>query len=280
MSLIFAGLSALFYGLADFSGGFASKKNETRPVLIVSQLAGITLALVFLAFSWPGLPSLSDLLWGLIAGVSGSLGLFMLYRGIATSLVAVVSPASALVSALLPLGYGLLIGERPSALALVGAVICLPAVILLSMGGGKEEGGPAAVRSALSQGCLAGVGFGFFFIAVSRTSPGSGLWPLIASRSASLLIFLAILLARRERLSIAKGSRIVTLTAGLADMGANICFLLASRSGLLSLVSIVSSLYPAPTVILGRVVLKEKIPPLRLIGLVLAIGGVVLISLK
>jgi drug/metabolite transporter (DMT)-like permease len=279
MSLIFAGLSALLYGVADFSGGFASTKNRTRSVLVVSQAAGILLALAALVFFWPGPPRLADLGWGLLAGVSGALGLFMLYRGIATSLVSVVSPSSALVSALLPLAFGLIIGERPSVAALVGAGLCLPAVILLSMGG-KEEGKRAELRSALIQGCVAGVGFGFFFIAVSRTSPDSGLWPLIASRSASLCIILATLLIRREKLEIAKGSRAITLAAGLADMGANICFLLASRTGLLSLASIVSSLYPAPTVILGRIVFKEKIPVSRLAGLLLAIGGVVLISLK
>ncbi len=278
MPLILALVSALLYGAADFSGGYASRRNSTLCVLVFSQLAGIVLAgLALLAF-WPGLPGPGDVFWGFVAGLCGSLGLFMLYRGIATSLVAVVSPASALVSALLPMAFGMALGERPSTLAIAGALLCLPAVILLSSGGGGK--GRPSVRSALIQGCLAGIGFGTFYIALSRTSHASGLWPLIVSRGTSLAIVLAILIARRERPLIAKGSWGVTLAAGFSDMGANVFFLLASRSGLLSLVSIVTSLYPAPTVILGRIVLRERLPPPRIAGLVLAVLGVILISLK
>jgi uncharacterized membrane protein len=278
MSLLLAGLSALLYGVADFSGGFSSNKNSTFSVVIVSQAAGIFLALVALALSASSIPSLSDILWGMLAGVSGAIGLFTLYRGIATSIVAVVSPASALVGAVIPLIFGLIIGERPSALALAGAALCLPAVLLLSSGGDSSDG--KSVKSALVQGLVAGVGFGFFFVAVSRSSPSSGLWPLVAARGTSVLIVLSLVLIKKERIGIAKGSLPVTLLAGLADMGANIAFLLASRTGLLALASIVSSLYPAPTVILGRIIFKEKIPPTRLAGFGLALAGVVLISLK
>jgi drug/metabolite transporter (DMT)-like permease len=115
---------------------------------------------------------------------------------------------------------------------------------------------------------------------VSRASPSSGLWPLVASRFVSVLIALAACAFSRQRVAITKGGLPVTMAAGLSDMGANIAFLLASRSGMLALVSVVSSLYPAPTVILGRIVFRERIPPLRVAGLLLALGGVVLISLK
>lgn len=278
MAFILALASALLYGVADFSGGYASSRSQTLAVLVVSQAAGILIALVALGFSWPGWPPVSDLLWGIVAGACGSIGLFTLYRGIATSIVAVVSPASALMSAVLPLGFGLLMGERPGALALVGAGLCLPAVILLSSGGGKGDGKP--VRSALAQGCVAGLGFGGFFIAISRTAPASGLWPLVASRSVSAIVALLAMALTRKELRIRKGGLAVTLAAGAADMGANIAFLLASRSGMLALVSVVSSLYPAPTVILGRVVFRERIPPIRVAGLCLALAGVVLISLR
>jgi len=278
MSLLLAGLSAILYGVADFSGGFSSNKNSTFSVVIVSQAAGIFLAFVALALSASGIPTLSDILWGMLGGFCGAVGLFTLYRGIAASIVAVVSPASALVSAVIPLIFGLIIGERPSALAPPGAAPCLPAVLLLSSGGDSSDG--KSVKSALVQGLVAGVGFGFFFVAVSRSSPSSGLWPLVAARGTSVLIFLSLVFMKKEKICIAKGSLPVTLLAGLADMGANIAFLLASRSGLLALASIVSSLYPAPTVILGRIVFKEKIPPTRLAGFGLALAGVVLISLK
>jgi drug/metabolite transporter (DMT)-like permease len=278
MSIVLALASALLYGIADFSGGWGSSKSHVLSVLVVSQLAGISLALVALALDWPGWPSPPDLLWGFLAGVSGSLGLFALYRGIATSIVAVISPASALVGALLPLGFGMAMGERPSELALVGAALCLPAVLLLSSG--KGGGDAKALRSALVQGCLAGLGFGGFFIAISRTHAASGLWPLVASRSVSVVVALVALALTRRKLELRRGGRAVTLAAGLADMGANIAFLVATRTGMLAIVSVVSSLYPAPTVILGRLVFKERIPPRRVAGLVMALAGVVLISLN
>lgn len=291
MFLILSAFSALFYGLADFAGGYASSRSKTLPVLVVSQSAGLFLAFCALLIFWPGLPSSRDLLWGMAGGFCGALGLFFLYRGIATSLVAIVSPASALVSAILPLGFGLLMGESPSPLAKLGAALCLPAVLLLSWQK-KTEGGKS-VPSALFQGTVAGLGFGGFYIFISRASPGSGLWPAIASRGTSLCLFaLALLWLSRKKgpdkakahektlLGIPRSNLGVTCGAGMADMAANVLFLLASRSGLLSLVSIVTSLYPAPTVILGRIVFKEPIPPSRALGLVLAITGVVLISIK
>lgn len=296
MSLILSALSALFYGIADFAGGYASARSKTLSVLVVSQSAGLLVAFCALLVFWPGLPGGRDILWGMAGGLCGALGLFMLYRGIATSLVAVVSPASALISAILPLGFGLLLGESPSPLARIGAILCLPAVLLLSWQR-KAEGGKS-VLSALIQGSAAGLGFGGFYIFISRASPSSGLWPAIASRGTSLCIFILALaiLNRREAkagtprkpggskeagvLGIAPANLAVTCGAGIADMTANVLFLIASRTGLLSLVSIVTSLYPAPTVILGRLVFKEAIPPSRAIGLVLAITGIVLISLK
>ncbi len=291
MSLFLAGLSALLYGIADFFGGFSADRNSTLSVVIVSQFAGVLVALAAIFFI-PAAPLASDFLWGLLAGVSGALGLLTLYRGIAKSIVSIVSPVSALLSALLPMLFGLLIGERPSGIGLGGAALCLPAIVLLSMGSARPTDGTASapgrpvssagrtVRSALAQGCLAGLGFGVFFIALSRTSPASGLWPVVFSRGSSLLFVLALAGIRREPVRIAKGSLVCTVCGGAADMGANIAFLLASRTGLLTLASIISSLYPVPTVLLGCIVFKEKIPLPRLIGLVLAVAGVALISLR
>ncbi len=279
MSLFLAGISALLYGLADFSGGYAANRSPLLSVLLVSQFLGLVLAAALVAFISPVLPAPADIAWGLLAGLCGALGLFTLYRGIATSIVAIVSPLSALVSAVVPMAYGAILGERPSALAIAGALLCLPAIVLLSWGG-EGEGGRKEIRSAMVQGLVAGLGFGCFFVAVSRSSPGSGLWPLLASRLVSILVMGAALLLRGQRPLIAKAGRLTTALAGTADMGANILFLLAARSGLLSLVSVVTSLYPAPTVILGRIFLGQKVPRIRVAGIGLAIAGVALISLR
>jgi drug/metabolite transporter (DMT)-like permease len=279
MSVLLSGLAALFYGVADFSGGFAVRKSPLLPVLVISQAAGALLALTFVLTSDQTVPAAPDLAWGLAAGVSGAFGLALLYRGIARSLVALVSPAAALIGAAIPLAFGILSGERPTATALAGAAICLPAILLLSW----ERSGAVerkAARSALLYALLAGVPIGGFFIALAHTSPGSGLWPVLAARFSSIAVLLAAALISRQRIAVSRASALPTLVAGLADMAANILFLLATRAGLLSLAVIVSSLYPAPTVILARIFFREHIPLPRALGMSLAIVGIALICMR
>ena len=280
MAFILAGLSALFYGIADFAGGCAARRSRLLAVLLLSQLLGITVAGLALALLWPGPPRIQDLLWGLLAGLVGSMGLFMLYGGIARSIVAIVSPTSAVVGAILPVLLGVMLGERPTVTALAGCALCLPAVLLLTRepGGGEHDG--KSVRTALVYGCLAGLGFGVFFAAISRASPGAGLWPLVAARVGSITASVLALAAARQPLRTERGDLAPTLIAGAADMGANILFLLATRSGLLSLVVIIVSLSPAPTVILARLFLGQRITPVRWAGLALALTGVGLIGVR
>jgi drug/metabolite transporter (DMT)-like permease len=280
MALVLAGFSALLYGIADFSGGFAAARSRLLSVLILSQLAGAAVALVALGLLGSTIPTTRDLLWGCVAGFTGSMGLFMLYGGIARSIVAIVSPASALVGATIPVVFALIMGERPSGTAMMGSIICLPAILLLSWeekGGATQKG---SIRSALSYGILAGLGFGMFFITLSRVSPSAGVWPMLGAKAVSTVSFILVILVTRQPFRIERGGFVPSLLAGTADMGANILFLLASQSGMLSLVSIITCLFPAPTVVLARFVFHQRIPPTRMLGLVLAMAGVALISIR
>ncbi|MDX9959677.1 MAG: EamA family transporter [Spirochaetia bacterium] len=279
MFLFFAIVSALFYGLGDFSGGYAASKSRILSVLVVSQVFGLATAAIALTTMGPGLPGGADLIWGLVGGLAGALGIVTLYRGIATGVVAIVSPTAALLSSILPLGVGLLLGDRPGILAIVGIVLCVPAVLLLSSGPADTGADKARVRSSLYHGIVAGLGFGLFYVALSRPGVNSGFWPLVAARTASIAVALFILLARREPLVLNKGSRMPAVLAGILDMVANIFFVLASSAGMLSIVAIVVSLYPAPTVLMARVVFKERITPVRWVGLGLSLAGLALISL-
>jgi drug/metabolite transporter (DMT)-like permease len=280
MALILAGFAALFYGVADFGGGLAARRSRLLPVLLFSQLVGISVAAAALAVRWPGLPPLRDLGWGFLAGSFGTLGLYMLYGGIGRSIVAIVSPTSAVAGALLPLLFAVCLGERPSLCALAGCALCLPAVLLLTREADGGEHDRQAIRTALGYGVLAGLGFGVFFTAISRAGSGSGLWPLVAARVASIAATLVILAAGRQPVRVEPGDLAPTLAAGAADMGGNILFLLASQSGLLSLVVIITSLSPAPTVLLARLFLAQRITWERWAGLALALTGVGLISLR
>ena len=279
MALVLAGFAALSYGIADFCGGFAARKSRLLSVLVLSQLLGLLVALAGLALLGHGLPDSRDLMWGFLAGLTGSLGLFMLYGGLAKSIIAIVSPTSAVVGAIIPVLLGTLRGERPTICAAIGSALCLPAILLLTWEGGGERDGKS-IRAALGYGVLAGLGFGVFFISLSRTSPGAGLWPLVAARTASILAFAIAMAVSRQPFKVERASIAPTLLAGSADMGANILFMLACQSGMLSLVAIVTSLFPAPTVLLARIFQHQRIPPARLAGLALALTGIGLISVR
>lgn len=275
-----AGFSALLYGIADFSGGFAAGRSRLLSVLLLSQLVGLATALSALAILGHGAPTLRDLGWSFLAGLFGSMGMVMLWGGIARSIVAIVSPASAVVGAVIPILFAVLSGERPSATALIGCALCLPAILLLSWEPAGADQRHGTVRSALAYGTLAGLGFGVFFIALSRTSPQAGMWPIVAARVASFAAFIIVWAVSRQPFKLERKALAPTLLAGAADMGANILFLLATQCGMLSLVSMITALFPAPTVILARIFLNQRIPPLRFAGLVLALSGVGLISLR
>lgn len=279
MSALLALFSALLYGVADFSGGSATRRNSVFSVMILSQAAGMLVALVAAPITGSSSPSAGDLAWGLAAGVGGSLGLALLYRGLSLYTAAIVSPISALVGALVPAAFGALMGERPTGIALAGVALCLPAILLLSYEKGETKD-RSRLRSSLAYGAVSGIGFGLFFVAVSRTSSASGLWPLVAARAASLTVAASIIVLGRKGLSVARQDRPVAALAGIADMGANICFLLASRSELLILVTLITSLYPAPTVVLARIFQGQRISAPRAAGIALAIAGVALMGIK
>lgn len=279
MYLLFAVASAMFYGLGDFAGGFAAGKSKVLSVLVVSQLFGLATALVALVFFRAGAPGMSDILWGFLGGLGGAFGLATLYRGIAGGIVAIISPVAALTGAVLPVAFGFILGERPGTPAMIGIGLCAPAIILLSTSTDHADSDGRKTRRSLAHGFLAGLGFGLFYVALSRPGVNSGFWPLVAAKAASISVAFMILALRREAAGIARGSLLPTILAGVLDMLANISFVLASGSGMLSVVAIIVSLYPAPTVLLARAVFRERISPARWLGLGLSLAGLALISI-
>ncbi|HVP17823.1 MAG TPA: DMT family transporter [Spirochaetia bacterium] len=277
MAIVLAGLSALMYGAADFCGGMAARRAPLPAVLVSSQAVGLAVALGgSLAFGFHS-ASVSDLAWGALAGVCGTAGIAALYTALATTVVAVASPLAAITGAAIPVLLGVASGERPGIPAWAGILLGAAAVVLLTVGP-DPPGKNGNVRRAALLGILAGLGFGLFFFAISRTSHASGLWPLVAARVATvgLVVAFAGLTGRSLRFS-AAGAPMIVLS-GVLDMGANIAFLLASRAGMLSISAAVAALYPGPTVVLAWIVLRERITGLRVLGLGLALAGVALIS--
>ncbi len=277
VAILLAGLSALMYGAADFCGGLGTRKSPLVTVLALSQFVGLVLALGISLLEGQALPIAGDLAWGAISGVCGTAGLAALYTALATTPVAVASPVAAVVGAVIPVLLGVTLGDRPGSLAWTGIALAVPAIVLLSAGpAASVKTGP--VRRAALLGTAAGIGFGLFFFAISRTAHASGLWPLVTARASTISIVALFALFSGRSLRPARSGLPLILVSGVLDMGANIAFLLASRAGMLSTVAVVSSLYPGPTVLLAWLVLRERLTPLRVCGLALALAGVALIS--
>lgn len=312
MAAILAFLAALSFGGADFLCGLASRRSTVPAVLLVSQAAGALAALVAAPLLGGGLPAASDLAWGALAGSLGMVGLSALYAGIASGHAALVSPLSALLSALVPLVFALATGERVTATGAAGMALCVPAILLLTLPergatepgsdgsapvpaaegpAGQEaaaaaESAPAAAKAAESRSrplmlaLVAGLLLGGFYIAISRSSRDSGLWPLFGARMASMSLTSILVLTGRLRFSFRRPDLGASLAGGLLDMSANAAFLVASRLGALGIASVLTSLYPAPTVVLAAVFFRERITWKKAAGLVLAIAGAALAGLR
>jgi drug/metabolite transporter (DMT)-like permease len=278
MAVLLGLASAIVYGAADFAGGLASRRSPALTVVVVSQAIGTVILLITLAILRDPVPGADVFLRGALAGVAAGAGVTLLYRGLSIGQMSVVAPITAAGAACVPLAVGLVRGERPGVLALFGAAIALVSIVLVSAAPGSAETKPrAGLAPGLIEAVLAGLGFGLFFIALDGTGPQDGLWPLLGARSSLVVCVLAALVTRTS-LRPAAGQMPSLLLLGLLDQAATVLFILATRQGLLSLVAVLVSLYPASTVLLARVVLRERLSRLQLSGVACAAVGVVLIA--
>lgn len=271
--------AALSYGAGDFLGAIATERTKSAlPVVAASSLAGVALLLV-VAPLLDASPTGADFAWGAAGGVAGGVGVALFYRGLATGVMSVVAPVAAVTGAVVPVAAGLLLGERPGALALIGVGLAIGAVALLAVEApGRNEVATGTSREALLLALGAGVGFGVFFVLLDRTSDDAGLWPLVASRSVTMLLAIAAALVVGRAVVPPRGARRLSLGTGIFDMLANACFLIANRSGLLALVAVITSLYPASTIALAQIFLGERLARHQLVGVGVAVLAVVLIA--
>ncbi|MEV0586235.1 DMT family transporter [Nonomuraea sp. NPDC050310] len=274
LAVILATTCAVVYGTADFFGGLASKRSRVLSVVVLSQLAGLALVLVLLPVL-PGAYSGEALAWGMAAGVAGGLGLVLFYRALATGVMSVVAPTTAVTSTVLPVVFGLAMGERPHLMAVAGIVLAVSAVVLVSRS--PAEGSRSSTGAVLSA-LAAGAGFGGFFILLALAPEGTGMWSLVGARLASVGLVALLAVLTRRSLRPGQGSMRIILAAGVLDMAANVLYLLAEQQGLLSLVAVLVSLYPASTLLLARFVLGERLRGIQMAGVAFALGAVALIA--
>jgi drug/metabolite transporter (DMT)-like permease len=286
IGLVLAALSGLVWGVGDFAGGKASQRIDAVTVVVLSKAASIPLLLVYLVLM-PAEVRGSVLGWGAAAGAFGVVGMMVFYKAMAGGAMTVVAPVSAVTTALLPLGAGLLQGERPGALALTGAGCAIAAIGLVSLAPGRDgDGNGGAVSGGLIGFALtAGVAFGLFFICLSVAGDAAaaaggdaGMWPILGAQVAAVALGGPLLLRRRGAPRPSGAPLRWLLGAGMLDMTANALYIVAVQNGDLSIIAPVASLYPVTTVLLAMLVDRERLRPVQLAGLGLAATALVLVA--
>jgi len=270
-------LAATLYGSADFCGGLATKRSSMWSVTILSQAVGFVLLFGVLPF-FPGHATVADYLWGAAAGACGGLGLALLYHALSIGKMGIVSPITAVLAASLPVIVGSTHGEHLSTFQLAGIIVALVAVVLISTlhdDNGKFEFATAGVKEAAASGLI----LGGFYLLLAHAGARAGLYPLVAARLSSMVLLTVIALLARQSVRPAKGAMRLIIAAGGIDMMANALYVLATFHGYVSIAAVLTSLYPASTVILAWIVLRERLQAVQYTGLFCALVGVLLIAL-
>lgn len=296
MAVLFSLLAAVVYGTADFGGGLASRRAPAIQVAVVSQALGCVV-LVPLLVGADGFVA-ADLGWGMGAGFFGGLAIAVFYEALAGGRMSVVAPVSAVTAVGIPVVFGVITGERPSPFAVAGILLAFVAIVLVSQ---ERAEAPAPVgegptpdvaeldevgteqdrlspRSALLLSVLAGCLFAPLFILFDQAGDGAVPWALVGARLASIPTLLVLAGITRTPLRTDRRLLPLLLGVGAFDMLANVFVVLAFDQGLLTVVAVISSLYPAMTVLLARFVLHEHLRRIQLVGMGSALAAIALIS--
>ncbi len=276
MTILLSLLTAATFGAGDFCGGLSAKRATILQVVAGSHavgLVGVTVAAFLLADEF----SARALLLGVAGGLFGGIGVSFLYRRLAVGPMAVVAPIAAITSASVPALWGTLRGDALSLLAWLGVAVALGAIGLVSS---SSDGKISRITpQVVGESLLAGVGFGMFFIFLDATEAVNAPWPVVGARLLTVVGLAVFMIAtRRELLPKVKPVLGLIALTGAFDTASNVAFLYATNSGSLTIVAVLSSLYPIATVLLARVVLSEKMTGVQLAGFASAIIATGLIA--
>lgn len=283
MAVILGLCAAITYGAADFLGGLMTRRNKVLVVVLLSQLMGSVLLFAAAPFLIETAPTRQAILWGSVAGLAGAGGISFFYAALSVGRMSVIAPITAVEAAGVPVLFGLVSGERPSLVGALGVAVALIAVALVSAAPERPRATEGAVPGGLRQpglifGFVSGFFFGAFFILLAQAGESAGLWPLVAGRVSSLVAVGVVVLITVRSLRLERGTVPGVAGAGILDVSANLFFLLASYRGLLSIVAVLTSMYPASTVVLARFFLHERLYKPQLIGLAAAVAGIALMA--
>ncbi len=276
---LIGGASSVMFGAADLTGGIAAKRAPAPLVTCFSGLGALLVLFVGMPFTH-GTPTPADLLWGAAAGVCGAVGASLIYRSLALGPVIIASPVFCVIGLMIPVLFGVLVGERPSPLAWTGVALAPFSLPLLAWSAGGAGGHTRAhIRRTLIVATSAGLVVGWFLICVARIGGGAGLMPLVVARCTAITMFVLWFLARRQPLVPPAAARLGALGAGALDSAANVAYWFAVQSAPMALVATLVSLAPATTVLLARLFLGERWTLSQRAGFALALVAACLISL-
>jgi len=268
--------ASLTWGFADFGAGVGARRLPVLVVAGITQTTGLVVAAAVVVALHDSLPSARQLAWAAFAGVVGVIGLSAFYRALAVGMMGVVGPITATAS-IVPVAYGLARGERPSPLQGAGVALALIGVVAASLERIPDQRGRRfGVGAGLA--LVAAVSFGWALVGLGRAAPGGAAWSVLTMRAATVPLVLIAALALKPRLSASSRGWYLLVGVGIADTGATLLYGTASTRGLLSIVAVLSSLYPIVIVVLARVLLAERLARTQLAGVAVALTGVALIS--
>lgn len=267
--------SAIAYGASDFVGGVLTRRASVWAVAATSQATAAFVAFLVALLLGVGRVESSTALWAAAAGLGAAAGNVFIYRGLAAGRMAVVAPISALATAALPVIAGIVMGERTGALASIGVVAALPAIYLVAGGGTSSSG---TRRGDVLNGLAAGVGFGVQLSALGQIPDEAGLMPLALGQLVSVIAIASVAIARAQPWVPRDKHSALAVVAGVLAGAATVCFQIAAQRGLLTIAGVLTSLYPAITVLLAAAILRERIHRAQAVGLALAAVAVVLIA--
>ena len=266
--------SAASWGAGDFSGGLASRRGSATGVVVASQGVGIALLVALATVTGEAAPTARPLAWAALAGANGAFGLLALYSALASGRMGIAAPVSGVVGAVVPVLVGAGVQGWPGALRLAGFALALVGVWLLTAAGdGADQVGPRELTLPV----LAGVSFGLFLVFIHRAGGSGILWPLTAARATSMGTLIAVGGVMRT-LRVPRSALGLTCLAGILDTGGNAFFVLAAQAGRLDVAGVLSSLYPASTVLLACLTLGERLTRRQTAGAVATLVAIACVS--
>jgi drug/metabolite transporter (DMT)-like permease len=276
VAALLALIASLTWGVADYMGGIASRKASPTQVLVVAYPSGAVIITLMAFLAVPGEFSTDAALWGVLAGSIGALAVALLYIALSRGPMGVVSPITAVMSGAVPTAVGLLNGERLTPLGITGIAIAALAVILVS----REKGEHVKVApSTILISIASGSAIGLYLSALSLAPEESGIWAATVGRWTSSILVAVVVFAVIKNFTRNGFPWMLAIVSGFLDATANAVFQLASQRGLLSIVAVLGSLYPATTALLARFLIQERLSRIQIVGVLLAFLAAALLAL-